>query len=282
MPRVEVGGDLCREVDGRAGFAQCGLQVAQEAVEDGVGDEHHQPEHQQGVGVKVEDVAGVPVGGQFVEALVFDAPAVVPELEDHAGGSQSAGHGCRPIPGRVDGRFQMFSGYRFVTGAGFVGVDDAQRGVDGLSDEAVGLAQPDLADGLSGPFGGGEGFGRQGRQQAAGLVEEFGLVLLDHGDEVFAGSKQHPNHRGAQVNRVAGEHVEATRMTVQHTCEQAHGGSHLVLAGQNRLEVEQEVKALADNLEEGEAVVVLDDLFAVDGQFSLQAFVVVALVYTAS
>ena len=67
-------------------------------------------------------------------------------------------------------------------------------------------------------------------------------------------------------------------MTDQHTCEQAHGGSHLVLAGQHRLEVEQEVKALADNLEDGEAVVVLDDLFAVDGQFALQALPVVALV----
>lgn len=155
VPRVEVGGDPGREVDGRVGVAQYGLQVAQEAVEDGVGDEHHQPEHQQGVGVKVEDVAGVPVGGQFVEALVFDAPAVVPELEDHAGGSQRGGHGRRPIPVRVYGGFQVFSGHRFVAGAGFVGVDDAQRGVDGLGDEAVGLAQPHPADGLSGPFGGG-------------------------------------------------------------------------------------------------------------------------------
>ena len=40
-----------------------------EPVEDSVVDEHHQPKHEHGVALVMEDMAGVPAGGQFVEAL---------------------------------------------------------------------------------------------------------------------------------------------------------------------------------------------------------------------
>ncbi len=76
----------------------------------------------------VEDVAGVPVGDQFIEPFVLDPPAVVAELEDDLGWSERGGQGRRPIPLRADGRLDGCAGDLFSAGGGFIGVDDAQRG----------------------------------------------------------------------------------------------------------------------------------------------------------
>lgn len=135
MSGVEIGSDPSRVVNDGVDLPQCGFEVAQEAMEDGMGDEHDQPEDQQGVGMVVEDMAGMPGSDQLVETFIFDAPAVVPELKDDVGRIERARHGCRPIPMRVDGRVDANSGDQFVACAGFVGGDDRQRGADGVSGE---------------------------------------------------------------------------------------------------------------------------------------------------
>ena len=85
MSGVEIGSDPSRVVNDGVDLTQGGFEVAPEAVEDGMGDEHDQPEHQQGVCMVVEDMAGMPGSDELVEAFIFDAPAVMPELEDDVG-----------------------------------------------------------------------------------------------------------------------------------------------------------------------------------------------------
>ena len=64
-------------------LSQLGLEVAgDEAMEDGVGDEENQPDSEDGVGVMVEVVVGVPIVDDLVEPLVFDLPAGVTEAND--------------------------------------------------------------------------------------------------------------------------------------------------------------------------------------------------------
>ena len=121
MRRDEFG-----EMDGRVGQPQHGLQIAQEAVEDRVGAEHHQPQHEDGVAVVMEDMAGVPAGDQFVEALVLNAPAAVAELMDDRRAVETGGHGGGPIPIGGIRRVEGLSRDAFVTDARLMRVDDAQ------------------------------------------------------------------------------------------------------------------------------------------------------------
>ena len=68
-----------------------------------MGGEEDEPEGRDGHGVVVEVMVGVPVVGEFVEALVFNLPAAVSVLEgDPRRGSQRLGKiGCPPPVGDV-------------------------------------------------------------------------------------------------------------------------------------------------------------------------------------
>ena len=50
-----------------------------EAMKDRMGGEEHQPQNQDRVGMMMEVVIGVPVGHQFIETLILDLPAIMPE-----------------------------------------------------------------------------------------------------------------------------------------------------------------------------------------------------------
>ena len=62
------------------------LKIAQEAVEEGMGDEEHQPESGNGNGMMMEVVVGMPIVGQLVETFIFDAPPFVSEEDYMSGG----------------------------------------------------------------------------------------------------------------------------------------------------------------------------------------------------
>ena len=98
--RMEIGSDQRGEVNDRMGGAQRGREIAQEAVEYGVGGEEGQPQNQHRVGMMMKYVPGIPVADQFVESLVFNVPTVVAELEDGSRPGQGGGHGGGKGAGR--------------------------------------------------------------------------------------------------------------------------------------------------------------------------------------
>ena len=93
---VESGGDEAGEVVVGPAAPPLGFDVAfQEDVEEVVDYEQQQQEDEDGGGGVLVAVVGVPVVDEFVEALVFDAPALVPDVHD-AGGACFA---CRQAGG---------------------------------------------------------------------------------------------------------------------------------------------------------------------------------------
>ena len=82
----ELGFDEFGPMHQGVAVAAGGLKVAQEAVEQRMGDEEHQPEGGNGNGMMMEVVVGMPIGGQLVEAFVFDPPTFVAEEDDRPGG----------------------------------------------------------------------------------------------------------------------------------------------------------------------------------------------------
>ena len=54
----EIRRDEFGEINRRLGQWQHGLEIAQDAVKDRMGNEHHQPEHEDGVAVVMKDMAG--------------------------------------------------------------------------------------------------------------------------------------------------------------------------------------------------------------------------------
>ena len=97
--QTEAGGDLAGPEDDGAILSKLGLEVAgDEAMEDGVGDEENQPDSDNGVGVMVEGMVGVPRIDDFIESLVFDLPSGVTEANDGGGGDLFLGQRRDPGP----------------------------------------------------------------------------------------------------------------------------------------------------------------------------------------
>ena len=72
--------DEPREVDRGVTFTLDGLEIAsKEAMKDRMRGEECQPQNEDRVGMMMEVVIGVPVGHQFIEALVLDLPAIMPK-----------------------------------------------------------------------------------------------------------------------------------------------------------------------------------------------------------
>ena len=69
-------------IEHSAAFANSSLEVAHEAVKERVSDKEDEPERCYGNCIVPEVVVGVPVGAQFVEPLIFNTPAFMPE-EDY-------------------------------------------------------------------------------------------------------------------------------------------------------------------------------------------------------
>ena len=64
------------------------LQVeGKEGMKDVVGEEGDEQEAFDGAGVMFENMIGMPLVDQFVEAMVFDVPTLVPETDDPLGGN---------------------------------------------------------------------------------------------------------------------------------------------------------------------------------------------------
>ena len=72
----------------------CGEEDGEEVV----GEAHQEPEGDHGVQVVLVDVVGVPFVGELVEALVFDGPAAVADLDDEARGGGPLGEAGGPEP----------------------------------------------------------------------------------------------------------------------------------------------------------------------------------------
>ena len=86
----EAGGDLVGPEEDGVRLSKRGLEVAgDEAMENGVGDEENQPDSEDGIGVMVEVVVGVPGVDDLIEPLVFDLPAGVTEADDGIRGDLS-------------------------------------------------------------------------------------------------------------------------------------------------------------------------------------------------
>ena len=92
-----------------------------------MGGEEDEPEGGDGHGVMMEVMIGVPMVGEFVEALVFDLPASVSiENGDPGGGSQCLRQSGRPPPVGDLLRIDPFAGNAFALLGCFQGADHAK------------------------------------------------------------------------------------------------------------------------------------------------------------
>src|SRR5450756_2189735 len=84
---VELGGDQTSPVLLRFAVAQLGLEVeADEGMKNVVGQEGHQQEYLDGLGVVFVNVVGFPTIDQFIEAEVLDIPSLMAPGDDARGG----------------------------------------------------------------------------------------------------------------------------------------------------------------------------------------------------
>jgi hypothetical protein len=70
----------------------------QESVKDVVGQKCPQQETLDGPGIVLEYMIGIPAGGEFVKAIIFDVPARVPQIHYLLGGQLSGGNSGDPKP----------------------------------------------------------------------------------------------------------------------------------------------------------------------------------------
>ena len=89
MVRDEIAEDLLGPIHQRMVGTKSGLEVTQETVKKRMGHEEDEPEGGDGVGIMAEVMVGVPLIAEFVEPLIFDAPAFMPE-EDYIPGADLA------------------------------------------------------------------------------------------------------------------------------------------------------------------------------------------------
>src|ERR1017187_1818880 len=76
--RVELGGDQTSPVFVQLGVAKLGFEVqAEEGMKDVVGQERHQQECLDGLGLVFVNVVGFPTMDQFIEAEVLDVPSLI-------------------------------------------------------------------------------------------------------------------------------------------------------------------------------------------------------------
>ena len=94
----KVAEDLLGPIQQSTTGAKRGLEIAQEAVEEGMGHKEDQPESRDGRDVMMEVVVGVPLVTEFIEALVLNAPAFMAEEDDVARGNLGSGQRGDPDP----------------------------------------------------------------------------------------------------------------------------------------------------------------------------------------
>lgn len=252
-------------------LAQLRLEVAPvKTMEHRVRHEQHQPQHQYAVGMVVEVMVGVPVGDQLVKPLVLDFPTVMPKCGDCLRSRQGLRHGRCPEP--IGHNFPVLPSpcNAFPFHRVLMRPDDAQRAVDVFRGETLHVAQVDSFMGVRG------GMPLQlqrllGSHQGFGFREQLGLVGFEDGDEVFAMAVGKVYHRWPQVNGVGAQHIEKAGMVLHHTFEQAHCGAHLVLACPLQFQIQQQVEIPANELENHDAVVMLDPGLAADLKGALHA-----------
>ena len=74
-----------------------------------------------------EIVVGVPVFAQFVESLIFDAPAFIAEENEGAGRNLGGREGCNPEPLGDQFSIVPFVGNALALGGRLDALDDADR-----------------------------------------------------------------------------------------------------------------------------------------------------------
>ena len=96
---VKLGGETASDVLEGVALPDLRFQVAMaEGVEEIEGQHRHEPEVQDGLGAVLVDVIGMPSIDGFVEPLVFDIPACVPQDDDSLMGCPLGCAGGRPHP----------------------------------------------------------------------------------------------------------------------------------------------------------------------------------------
>jgi hypothetical protein len=104
-----LGGDELRPKGLRLDAAQGGFDIAsQESVEQVVGQEDQQGKGLDRLRIVFIDVIGVPTVHQFIEAIVFDVPARMSQMNDQRGGGSRGRQGRHPHP------FALLLGQLFV------------------------------------------------------------------------------------------------------------------------------------------------------------------------
>lgn len=127
MVRDEIAEDLLGPIQQGMVGTNSGLEVTQEAVKERMGHEKDQPEGGDGGGVMAEVMVGVPLIAEFVESLVFDAPAFMAEENEGAGRNFAGGKRGDPQP--LSGQLAVVPvvSDAFADGGGFDALDDADR-----------------------------------------------------------------------------------------------------------------------------------------------------------
>src|SRR6267143_1077074 len=96
---VEFSSDESGPEDLRLTLACGWLHIAhQKGVKEVVSQEGHEQKAFDGAGVMLEHMIGVPFVGQLVEAIIFDIPSLVPQMDDAMEGNLGRRQGGRPDP----------------------------------------------------------------------------------------------------------------------------------------------------------------------------------------
>jgi len=249
--------------------ASYGLKIAQEAMEEGMGDEEHQPESGDGNGMMMEVVVGMPIVGQLVEAFVFDAPALMAEEDDMPGGRLVFGERGDPDP---------FAG----NGSGSAGWDVCFKTAHDAN--AMGIRVPRGEVGfVPAPVGGASLPVTKSRcrgEDGPRVLQQVSPLVFEHHERVFAMLAQEFEETGLRIEAVAQKDIEAARLCGDNPPHQTERGGALVVMGAEEFEIHQKPEAGADELEDHRPVIILDALLPIDGEFALLAVRAAALVTT--
>ena len=279
LPQViedQVGGQLAGKVDFGQSPMGGRLQIARpEAVEEGMGGEEDEPEGGDGHRVVVEVVIGMPLVGEFVEALVFNLPAPVSVLDgDARSGSQCLGKsGCPPPVGDVF-LIDPLAGDAFAHLGCFLGADHAQGLLIPVGAEALDV--PSLQQFVGEVL---NNWGLAGTEPL-GIAQQIGIIFLEGGDEIFSTGIEQSESGGPEVERVGAEHIKTAGMLIEHAGEQAQRSGDFIFPREHQLAVHHQAQLSPHQFEGHDAVVILDEFLSADLEAPLKTLVTAAVVAT--
>ena len=222
-------------------------------------------------GVVFETVVERIVGGQDVEEVVLDVPPAVAGLPEFSSRENVFRYVCDPHPDYCLDFGYPFAANLFSFSRGLFDVEYPHGNVDICALEAFDVPCPDLGPCVFNVLF--PAYVVSDSSEPLYILEKGFVVLFQYGDEALFVFDAQVYERGPVVQGVAADGVEEAREGRENTFEKALGASDLVFAGTYKLAVDGQGDFIPDNMADNNAMKILGDFFAFDGDCPCETLV---------